>query len=134
MSLTPAQAFIREIIADPSFRDEVEDADGPQQRLNLARKRGFDFTQPELEDAVTEVASAKTVGDLLGINPQVADDRLAHTLGVLVDLQNDQLQPHYAHGPDTPGHCDAGQTADDFCNKDGKVKLLDVNPPQKTVG
>lgn len=146
MPLDAARAFIREIIADTKYREQLDSADAPEKRLELARQRGFDFTQHELEDAVAEVASAPTVGDLVDVNSPVDDEKLAHTFGRLVDLQDHQLVPHYAHGPTTndpvpngpvthaPGHCEPGPTAAQFFSKDGEVKILDVKPRQKTDG
>lgn len=115
MSADAAKLFCREIIADEAFRDSMEAAEDPDTRLSMARDRGFDFTQDELEEAVAELASAETVADLLD-----NDDVAGFALGRFVGLQNHRLVPLYFDGPGS---------AANFFNSAGQVKIIAVTPP-----
>ena len=51
-SLTDAGAFLRRARTDGQFRQEVEALATDAERMAFVRKTGFDFTLPELKDAI----------------------------------------------------------------------------------
>lgn len=114
MSTESARGFVRKLIADEEFRDQVQTTEDPAQRVQLAEVAGFQFDPDELETALAELAEAETVGDLME-----NDEVTGFVLGNLVGLQNHVLVPFYGDG--NGGRYFATQ---------GQLKLLGVQPPQ----
>ena len=114
MSTESARGFVRKMIADEEFRDEVQSTEDPAQRVALAETAGFEFSADDLEVALAEMAEADTVGDLMD-----NDEVVGFALGELVGLRNHVLVPFYGDG-------NGGR----YFAQQGQLKLLGVNQPQ----
>jgi predicted ribosomally synthesized peptide with nif11-like leader len=114
MSTESARGFVRKLIADEEFREEVQSTEDPATRVQLAEVAGFEFSAEDLETALAEMAEAETVGDLMD-----NDEVVGFALGNLVGLQNHVLVPFYGDG--NGGRYFATQ---------GQLKLLGVRAPE----
>jgi predicted ribosomally synthesized peptide with nif11-like leader len=112
MSLDAARGFFRQMIGDDEFRGAINDAETPEERIQLAKDAGFEFTSDELEEAMVDVSASETVGDLLD-----HDDVLGFTFGKLAGLRDSVLQPVYGNGG-----------APSFFTKRGQVPMLTLRP------
>ena len=113
MSLESARGFFRQMIGDEEFRDSINDAETPEERIRLADVAGFQFTTEELEEAMEDLVEAGTVGDYLD-----QDEVLGFTFGRLASIQSSMLQPVYGNGG-----------AASFFAKQGRVPMLRLVPP-----
>lgn len=63
MSVDAARDFLMRLFTDESLRSQILDTESGDERTQIARDSGYDFTKQELEDAAGEIADS-TVGEL----------------------------------------------------------------------
>ncbi len=83
MSIESAKAFLEKVQNDEDFRKELEEQASAEERLNIAKAQGFDFTKEEinavrkLSDEELEGVTGGAKGDVI----EVADGPYCRTHG-----------------------------------------------------
>ena len=56
MSIESAKAFLERVKNDEDFRKELEEQASAEERLNIAKAQGFDFTKEEINSLKEELS------------------------------------------------------------------------------